>query len=142
MKTQGKVPVAKNDFEIVGGKLANGISRLQNLQKNGQLSEEQRAAVESCMSKIATIQQATAECQKADSLSLPGARRKAVGETITRFDLDDLNFEQEREAFGLFERFEETRAARLDRDMEVADLVSGIQGIDAEAEYQGANLPY
>lgn len=143
MKTQGKVPVAKSDFAIVSDKLANGIDRLQNLQKTGQLSDEQKAAVESAMSKISMIQQAAIECQKADSLSLPGARRKAIGETILNFDLDNVEFDQERAAFGLFDRFENDRAAHIDRDLEVNNLISGIQGYeDVEAQYQGMSSPF
>lgn len=140
MKTQGKIPVAKSDFIIVGERLANGRDRLQKLQQSHQLSEDQQTAVASVMDKLGRLQEAAMECNKADSLSLPGARRKAIGETIAHFDLGNIDFDSEYGAFGLMERFEENRASAIDRNLEVENLVAGIRGFDTEAQYQGASM--
>ena len=136
MKTQGKIPVAKSDFVIVSERLSNGKDRLKKLQNSHKLTQEQQEAISSITSKIERLQEAAIECNKADSINFPGARRKAIGETIAHFDLNNIDFDQEYGVFGLMERFEENRANVIDRDLYVKNLVADSRGFEVDAQYQ------
>ena len=141
MKTQGKIPAIKSDFVIVSERLSNGKDRLQKLQNSNKLTQVQQEAISSVMDKMNRLQEAAIECNKADFINFPGARRKAIGETIAHFDLNNIDFDQEYGVFGLMERFEENRANVIDRDLYIENLVSDIRGFEVDAQYQGTS-PY
>lgn len=142
MKTKGKVQSPQSDFKVVSVSLGNGLARLNDLKQNHQLSEQQSKAVDDVISKVQTIQAATNECLEADSPAYTGSRSKAIGKTILQYDIMGMSFDEPYAAFGAAEPIAEREISRIDRDLAFQDMVTGFNGIDTEADYQGVSYAY
>lgn len=142
MKTKGKVAMAKtNDFDIVSGQLSDGLSRLAAARQNAKLSAEQRKAVDDAFRQIEVLQKAAKDCGNVERFAAPEVRNAEIGRTVASYDIEHLaGFADIDRLFGSHEMRAEREAARVDRDLAVNDLVSGIRGMDgvAEADYQGS----
>ncbi len=142
MKTKGKVAMAKtNDFDIVSGQLSDGLSRLAAARQNAKLSAEQRKAVDDAFRQIEVLQKAAKDCGNVERFAASEVRNAEIGRTVASYDIEHLaGFADIDRLFGSHEMKAEREAARIDRDLAVNDLVSGIRGMDdvAEADYQGS----
>ena len=142
MKTKGKVAMAKtNDFDIVSGQLSDGLSRLAAARQNAKLSAEQRKAVDDAFRQIEVLQKAAKDCGNVERFAALEVRNAEIGRTVASYDIEHLaGFADIDRLFGSHEMRAEREAARVDRDLAVNDLVSGIRGMDgvAEADYQGS----
>ena len=142
MKTKGKVAMTKtNDFDIVSGQLSDGLSRIAAVRQNAKLSAEQRKAVDDAFRQIEVLQKAAKDCGDVERFAAPEVRNAEIGRTVASYNIEHLaGFADIDRLFGSHEMRAEREAARVDRDLAVNDLVSGIRGMGgvAEADYQGS----
>lgn len=144
MKTMGKVASPKlNDFDLMSGQLSAGLARLAEARENSKLSAEQQRAMDKAFKQIEMLRDATQGCSQVERFAEPVTRNERIRQTISGYDASAFEpFNYVLDAFGCQEMMEERKAAGIDRDLAVNEMIAGIQGSEniAEMNYNGYNF--